>query len=471
MASLSNLKNRKSLIKWAVIGLVVLALALFLYNKFTAKEEAPNYITSQVERGDIENNVMASGKIKALNTVDVGAQVSGEVTKLYVDVGDQVKKGDLIAQIDQVTQKNNQSNQQASLEQSQAALQSAKAEYYSRQASLESAEADLASRQADLKQAQSDYERLRPLLAMDAISEQEVETAKTTVETAQASVNNAKAAIKNAQAALVTAKADITSNEADVRKAQTNLDTATTDLGYTTIRAPMDGTVVAVETEQGTTVNANQSAPTIVTLADLSTIRINAQISEADVINVEAGMPVYFNTIGDPDTKYDAVLTAVEPAPEEISDTSSTDSAIYYIGYIEVPNEDRRFRIDMTAQVYIVVNKAENALLVPSAAIKTGIPPRQPANKQTSADERPAKPATNNKAKFNSDTTYVRVLKEDGTTENRVVEIGIDNRVNAEILSGLEEGESVVIGQGSNEAGGKSSGGRSGGRAPGGMRL
>lgn len=470
MAFLSNIKNRKSLIKWAVIGLVVLALALFLYNKFATKEEAPNYITSQVERGDIENNVMASGKIKALNTVDVGAQVSGEVTKLYVDVGDQVKKGDLIAQIDQVTQENNLSNQQASLEQSQAALQSAKAEYYSRQASLESAEADLASRQADLKQAQSDYERLRPLLAMDAISEQEVETAKTTVETAQASVDNAKAAIKNAQAALVTAKADITSNEADVRKAQTNLDTATTDLGYTTIRAPMDGTVVAVETEQGTTVNASQSAPTIVTLADLSTIRINAQISEADVINVEAGMPVYFNTIGDPDTKYDAVLTAVEPAPEEISETSSTDSAIYYIGYVEVPNEDRRFRIDMTAQVYIIINEAENALLVPSAAVKTGIPPRQHTSDKTSADERPAKPATDDKPKFNSDTTYVSVLQEDGTIENRVVEVGIDNRVNAEILSGLEEGESIIIGQASNDAGSSKSSERAAARA-GGMRL
>ena len=96
---------------------------------------------------------MASGKVKALNTVDVGAQVSGEVTRLYVDVGDEVKKGDLIAQIDQVTQKNTLSNQQATLEQGQAGLQSAQAEYYSRKAGLESAQADLASREADLKQA------------------------------------------------------------------------------------------------------------------------------------------------------------------------------------------------------------------------------------------------------------------------------------------------------------------------------
>lgn len=430
MAFISNQKTRKSLIKWSIIGLVVLALSILLYNKFKPKEEAPNYITTPAKTGDIERNVMASGKVKALNTVDVGAQVSGEVTRLYVDVGDEVKKGDLIAQIDQVTQKNTLSNQQATLEQGRAGLQSAQAEYFSRKAGLESAQADLASREADLKQAISDYDRLRPLLAQDAISQQEVQTAKTNVDKARASVAAAKAAIKTAQAAVVTAQANIASNEADIRKAETNLSTASTDLGYTTIRAPIDGTVVAVVTEQGTTVNANQAAPTIVTLADLSTVRINAQISEADVINVKAGMPVYFNTIGNPDQKYDAVLTAIEPAPEQISTTSSTDSAIYYIGYVEVPNPERRFRIDMTAQVYVVIDKASNTLMVPSAAIRKG----------GGSDSSP-------------NGTYVRVLKADESVEDRPVKVGIDNRVNAQILSGLKAGEAVIIGENSGKSG------------------
>mgnify|MGYP002510553671 FL=1 len=430
MAFISNQKTRKSLIKWSIIGLVILALGILLYNKFKPKEEAPNYITTPAKTGDIERNVMASGKVKALNTVDVGAQVSGEVTRLYVDVGDEVKKGDLIAQIDQVTQKNTLSNQQATLEQGRAGLQSAQAEYFSRKAGLESAQADLASREADLKQAISDYDRLKPLLAQDAISQQEVQTAKTNVDKARASVAAAKAAIKTAQAAVVTAQANIASNEADIRKAETNLSTASTDLGYTTIRAPIDGTVVAVVTEQGTTVNANQAAPTIVTLADLSTVRINAQISEADVINVKAGMPVYFNTIGNPDQKYDAVLTAIEPAPEQISTTSSTDSAIYYIGYVEVPNPERRFRIDMTAQVYVIIDKASNTLIVPSAAIRKG----------GGSDSSP-------------NGTYVRVLKADDSVEDRPVKVGIDNRVNAQILSGLKAGEAVIIGENSGKSG------------------
>lgn len=431
--------SKKSAIKWGVIALIIVALGALAYTFLKPEEEKPSYLTAPVEVGDIENNVMASGKVKALNTVDVGAQVSGEVTNLYVEVGDEVKQGDLIAQIDQVTQKNSLSNEQASLEQSEAALQSAQAESLSKQASLKSAYADLASRQAELRQAQADFSRLQGLLAIDAISQQDYDTQATKVQTAQAAVANARAAIDTAQAAIATATANINSQQAALRKSQTNVATAQEDLSYTTIRAPISGTVVSVTTEQGTTVNANQTAPTIVTLADLSTVRINAQISEADVINVNAGMPAYFNIIGNPDQQYDATLTAIEPAPEEISKTSSTDSAIYYVGYVEVANPERLFRIDMTAQIYIIIDQAKDALLVPSAAIQ----------------ERPARNQTEGQAKTSK---VVRVLSDDGTVEPRTVEVGIDNRVNAQILSGLKEGEQVIIGEGSANASGKGSG-------------
>lgn len=435
--------SRKSAIKWGVITLIIVALGALAYTFLKPEETTPNYLTATVEVGDIENNVMASGKVKALNTVDVGAQVSGEVKRLYVEVGDEVKQGDLIAQIDQVTQKNNLSNEQASLEQSEAALQSAQAESLSKQAALKSAYSDLASRQSELKQAQSDFARLQDLVAIDAISQQEYDTQATSVETAKAAVANARAAIDTAKAAIATTEANINSQQAALRKSRTNVSTAEEDLSYTTIRAPISGTVVSITTEQGTTVNANQTAPTLVTLADLSTVRINAQISEADVINVSAGMPAYFNIIGNPDKQYDATLTAIEPAPEQISSTSSTDAAIYYVGYVEVPNPDRLFRIDMTAQIYIIVNEAKNTLLVPSTVIQ-----------EKRAKEK-GKSATGK---------FVRVLKDDGTVEERTVEVGIDNRVNAQILSGLKEGEEVII---SEESGKKSDSGR----VPGGPRM
>lgn len=452
--------TKKSAIKWGIIALIILALIVLAYRTFKPTEELPNYITATAEIGDIENNVMASGKVKALNNVDVGAQVSGEVKRLYVEVGDEVKKGDLIAQIDQVTQKNNLTNQQASLEQSEAAIQSAQAEFLSRQASLKSAYADLNSRQSEYKQAQSDFARLKDLVAIDAISQQEYDTQATRVATAKAAVDNARAAIDNAKAAIVTTEANINSQKAALRKSQTNVDTAQEDLSYTTIRAPMDGTIVSITTEQGTTVNANQTAPTIVTLADLSTVRINAQISEADVINVKAGMPVYFNVIGNPDQKFDATLKAIEPAPERISDTSSTDSAIYYVGYIEVPNTERRFRIDMTAQVYIVVNEAKNALLIPSAALQPASKARkgQDSNaKSAKANTQPTDAINNDKnvkpntsANQNSEditTASVRVLKDNGEVVEQRVTVGINNRVNAQILSGLKEGDVVILGE------------------------
>ena len=435
--------SRKSAIKWGVITLIIVALGALAYTCLKPEETTPNYLTATVEVGDIENNVMASGKVKALNTVDVGAQVSGEVKRLYVEVGDEVKQGDLIAQIDQVTQKNNLTNEQASLEQSEAALQSAQAESLSKQAALKSAYSDLASRQSELKQAQSDFARLQDLVAIDAISQQEYDTQATSVETAKAAVANARAAIDTAKAAIATTEANINSQQAALRKSRTNVSTAEEDLSYTTIRAPISGTVVSITTEQGTTVNANQTAPTLVTLADLSTVRINAQISEADVINVSAGMPAYFNIIGNPDKQYDATLTAIEPAPEQISSTSSTDAAIYYVGYVEVPNPDRLFRIDMTAQIYIIVNEAKNTLLVPSTVIQ---------------EKRAKEKGKSTTGKF------VRVLKDDGTVEERTVEVGIDNRVNAQILSGLKEGEEVII---SEESGKKSDSGR----VPGGPRM
>ena len=228
----------------------------------------------------------------------------------------------------------------------------------------------------------------------------------------------------------------------------------------------MSGTVVSVTTEQGTTVNANQTAPTIVTLADLSTVRINAQISEADVINVKAGLPVYFNIIGNPDQKYDATLKAIEPAPEKISDTSSTDAAIYYVGYIEVPNTERRFRIDMTAQVYIVINQAKDALLIPSAALQPASKSRNSGNAKKGAATANTAASGDNNSRPDNDSgatmAMVRVLKADGEVVEQTVKVGINNRVNAEILSGLKEGDEVILSEEGADKGKGSKGGRGG---------
>ncbi|SPX84958.1 efflux RND transporter periplasmic adaptor subunit [Moraxella ovis] len=406
--------------KLPIIVILLALIALALYYFFKPKEAPPSYLTADAVMGDIENTVMASGKVKPIYSVDVGAQVSGRIVKLYVDVGDEVKKGDLIAQINQVEQKNTVSNAGANLQQAQASLAQAQANLASSQGNVASSEASLQARLAELKKAEQFFARLESLLKIDAISRQDYDDAQSAVEVARANVDVARAGVQNAKNDVATAQANIQSQRASINKAQNDLSTATEDLSYTTIVAPMDGTIVSVTQKEGTTVNAMQSAPTIVTLADLSRVRINAQISEADVVNVSAGMPARFNIIGNTQQQFDTTLAGVEPAPENISTTSSTDSAVYYIGYLDVDNAERKFRIDMTAQVNIITNSVKNVLTIPSSALRGG------------------------KGKYS-----VQVVGADGIAKPVDVQVGLNNRVNAEIKSGLNAGDKVVIGEAS----------------------
>lgn len=422
-----SVSKKSSVAKWVIVAVVLAVIGVILYQFLKPKPTPPSYLTADVVMGDIESIVMASGKVKAISSVDVGAEVSGRIVKLYVDVGDEVKKGDVIAQISEVEKKNTVSNAGANLAQAEANLASAQASLASSQGSIASSQATLSSRLSELKKAEQALARLEGLIAIDAISRQDYDDAKIAVEVAQASVDVARANLQNAKNEVANAKASIVSQRASISKARNDLSTASEDLSKTTIVAPMDGTVVSVTQKEGTTVNANQSAPTIVTLADLSRVRINAQISEADVVNVKEGMPARFNIIGNATQQFDTVLAGVEPAPESISTTSSTDSAVYYIGYLDVDNAERKFRIDMTAQVNIITDSVKDVISVPASALK------------------------NEKGKYS-----VRVVGKDGIAKPVEVEVGLNNRVNAEIKSGLNVGDKVVIGEATPQMGQKS---------------
>ena len=305
-------KIKPSKIIVAVVCLLAIAVTAWYF--FKPQQQQPQYITSEVARGDIEDSVLATGVLQATKMVSVGAQVSGQVKKMYVKLGDPVKQGQLIAQIDSIRQEND--------------LKTA-------EASIKNQQAQLAVKQANLAKVQSEYQRQQAMYAQDATSRAELESALASYKTAQA---------------------DILAINAQIEQSRLTLATAKEDLGYTQIIAPMDGTIVAIVTEEGQTVNANQSAPTIVKLAKLDTMTIKAEISEADVMKVEQGQIVYFTTLGNSDKKHYAKLRQVEPAPDSIntetSNTSSSSStAIYYNALFDVPNEDGKLRIDMTAQV------------------------------------------------------------------------------------------------------------------------
>lgn len=430
----------------AVIAIVLIAAGWYFLKP---KEQPPQYITAEVTQGDIESSVLATGILEATKMVSVGAQVSGQVRQMYVELGDQVKQGQLIARIDSVRQEND--------------LKTA-------EASIKNQMAQLAVRQANLAKVEAEYNRQKAMYAQDATSRSELESAFASYKTAQA---------------------DITAINAQIEQSRLTLATAKEDLGYTQIVAPMDGTIVAIVTEEGQTVNANQSAPTIVKLAKLDTMTIKAEISEADVMKVEEGQTVYFTTLGNNEKKIYAKLRQVEPAPNSINTDSNTSgssssSAVYYNALFDVPNEDGKLRIDMTAQVYIVLDEAKNVLTIPASAIESSNRPQRSrgegsgaAASEASTRGQHAERGTGDRpqrlelsdaersliAQGKATRAMVRVVQADGTAKPTPVLVGLNNRVTAQIIKGLKKGDQVVIADGSdssNNAAKRSSGGSRG---------
>lgn len=369
----------KTIAKWLVLLVVLGGAGLAAWYYFAQPKAATVPNTVSVTRGTIEQTVLASGVLQANLLVSVGAEVSGRIDAVHVALGQSVKKGDLIAEIDSLAQLN--------------AVKSA-------QASLAGIEAQRRNQQAALLKAETGLERNRQLNANSLVS-------KTDLETAQAAVDSAQAQIDQL--------------DAQIAQAQLSVESAELNLSRTKIIAPNDGTIVALMVEQGQTVNANSAIPTIVKIADLDTMVIKAEISEADVVKVRPGQRVYFTILGEPSKQIDATLREVEPAPTSIAnDSAATDSAVYYNGLFDVPNPDHKLRISMTAQVTIVLDEARDVLTLSSGLLS-----------------RPGR-----------DGDYVVQVYDPHSEaiEPRRVKVGLNNNINAEILEGLNEGDQVVSG-------------------------
>ena len=376
--------TRKNTLRWITIALGLVALGAVAKWQFFPAAQPPSFVTATATVTDLQDTVLASGTLQAFKQVSVGAQVSGQVKVLHVVLGDKVKAGQLIAEIDSVPQQNTQRNAEAA---------------------LANVQAQLRAQQATQAQTALALQRQKELFAADA---------------------GARADLESAQAANDLALANVDGLKAQILQAQVTVDTAKVNMGYTRIVAPIDGQVVAIVTQQGQTVNANQSTPTIIKLAQTETMTVKTQISEADVTRVKIGQKVYFTILGEPDKRYTATLRSIEPAPDSIltdtttSTTSSTTStAIYYNGLFDAPNPDGKLRISMTAQVQIVRADAPGALTIPATALG----PR------------------------GKDGSYiVRVVGADGQAQPRSIKVGLNTNVSVQVLEGLSEGDKVVIG-------------------------
>lgn len=389
-----------------LVALAAIGILSFRYGHFD--RQTTSAITAPVARGNVEEAVLASGTFRPIKLVAVGAQVSGRITALHVKLGDVVKKDSLVAEIDSTTQSNDLKTAQASLANVRAQRQES---------------------EADLENAQTTLIRQQTIFRNQAGS--------------KADLDSAEASVKKITAQIAALDAQITSAEVAVETARANL-------SYTHITAPMDGTVLAIVNQQGQTVNAAQSAPTIVILGQLDTMIVRTEISEADVVKVKVGQSIYFTILGDPNTRYDATLQSIEPAPESITSdssvtssstttsssssttSSSSTSAIYYNGVFAVPNPDNYFRTYMSAEVHIVLGQARNVLTIPSSALG---------------------------AKSAEGSYPVQVVSDNGKRIRRNVIVGLNNNVSAEIVSGLSEGENIVVGEASTAATKTNSGG------------
>lgn len=375
----------KSRLRKFSLGVAAALVAGITLYAVQAPAKPPQYITATVERGDIENAVLATGTLQGVKQVDVGAQVSGQLRSLKVKLGDKVSEGQWLAEIDPLVLRN-------TLRQAEVDEDKLQAE---RRSSL-----------AQLKQARRVYERYRELQVDESVSRQDFENAESEYEVQQAAVR---------------------SLDAQIQSARVEIDTAKVNLGYTRINAPINGHVVGIVTQEGQTVIANQLAPVLLKLADLDTMTVKAQVSEADVIHISPGQPVYFTILGE-DKRYYAKLRGTEPAPQNYAQStdnsdgsaSKPNGAVFYNALFEVANPEHRLRISMTAQVHIVLDTAEGVLTVPVAALGAR----------------------------NGDGSFpVRVLDATGFAHVRNVQAGINNNVKVQIKDGLAEGDRVVIGE------------------------
>lgn len=316
-----NLLGRRP-VQIGLVALIVLAIGWWGYSSLSSSE-TPTYKTTQATTGDIENAVTALGSLQPLNYVDVGAQVSGQLTKVYVEIGDQVEKGKLLAEIDPLVYQSQVDSDNARIANLEAQLKSAK---------------------ADVSLYEKQFVRYRDLLKTNAVSRDLYDQALNKLQTTRASVDSLIAQIKEQQATLSGDMAN---------------------LSYTKIYAPMSGTVVSQTTQEGQTVVSSQSAPTIVRIADLETMTAEAQVAEADVNKLTVGMTAYFTTLGQPEKKWESSVRQIQPTP------TIENNVVLFNVLLDVKNEDNLLLPDMTAQVFFIISASKNAVIVPLSAVKS----------------------------------------------------------------------------------------------------
>ena len=358
----------------ALVGIAALALVLaFSFGGGEKTDAAHGRAT--VALGDIEEVVTAQGKLEPKEYVDVGAQVSGQLEKLHVELGQTVKQGDLIAEIDPEIYET---------------------EVAGFEARLKTLEAGRKEQQAQVTLAGQVLKRNQTLIKAKAVSQEAFEESETSLKVAQAQLQSLAAQIEEARSSLEGSKAK---------------------LNYTRIFAPISGTVVSQTAREGGTLNANQTTPIIVQVANLDVMTVRAQVAEADINKLKEGMPVYFTTLGSNGRRWESTVRQILPTPEIITDV------VLYNVLVDVENKDRQLMTSMSTQMFFVLGRAKNVPIIPVTALGRHVP-------ESDNDEGQA---------------YVVYVFHKGEASEKIVHIGLMDRSNAQVKDGLSEGDIVRL--------------------------
>ena len=365
--------KRKKIIAGVTLA-VLIGGGLYWYTSAAGAPKRDVLVPITVTRGTVEALVTAQGKLEAKQYVDVGTQVSGQLKAIHVDIGDTVTKGQLLAEIDPRVY-------QAQVEAGEAHLNSLRAQLNQQKATAVLAEQNL--------------KRNQNLITVNAVSQQALQETES-----QASV----------------ARAQVESIAAQIQETESNLKGSRTNLSYSKIYAPMAGTVTTLPTKEGQTLNANQTAPIVLQVANLDVMTVRAQVAEADVSSLKENMPAYFTTLGNSDHRWTGKVRQVLPSPQIVNDV------VLYDVLIDAKNEGRQLMTGMTTQVFFILGKADKALVIPAELLT-----------------RRVQKEDNDKGK----AYRVTVVTEAGR-EQRVIHVGLQTRTQAEVVDGLQEGERVA---------------------------
>src|ERR1043166_6307134 len=374
---IAEVKKHRILIGLAAL-LIIFAGGWYWYGRSVQSSGRERLHPVAVMHGTVEDVVTAQGKLEPNQYVDAGTQVSGQFKKIYVQIGDTVQKGQLVAEIDPRVY-------QSQVEATEAHIGSLKAQ--------------LGQQKAAAVLAQQNLTRNQNLIKADAVSRQ---------------------ALEETQSQAAVAEAQVQSITAQIKESESNLKGIETNLGFTKIYAPMSGTVTTMPAREGQTLNANQTAPVVLQVANLDLMTVRAQVAEADVPRLKEGMPAYFTTLGNSERRWQGKVRQIQPAPEVVNDV------VLYDVLIDVKNEGRFLMTGSTTQVFFILGKADNATIIPAEALT-----------------RRAPDADNDQGKAYRVTVAAR--GDSGSGEERVIHVGLVTRAQAQVTDGLQAGERILL--------------------------